>query len=936
MTTGSVRITARTDHDEVNFQAGLDPFRSARIIPEAVRCPPRPRKSIINRLSTSAASVVAALAIGCLYPAISDAEIGFGYTLVKDFPLAPTSSEERLCSFAFNDLGQVAYTTTRIDGGVSLYFWDGTASQLVYTSVNVSPGSAPLIFCTSVRGGVGINNSGLISTYGNGTDPRSGRVAEGFLFFRVGQGLISTQFPGQAGLIYQSRGIVNSAGQVAWRDGSGPGGPTGGTVGITGNIGSFSNSFASGASTIVGGPIVNDKGEVVQFAEQPEPLGDNNLVLLNMDPAINQFTAVNGVNKLALWAPPNWSTPGFNAKGFVALATQGPSTAFPNRQFRVVLINPDLLNYNVLADETNTTLHPSALPGISLNNNNQVLFASHDSVAGTDSIWVTTSPESPPFAVWTRANPLTIGSGTISNASIGSDAEGPDFWINSSSDIAFAVISNRISLIIAHPDPGFAPGNPILPVGTPLPGGGFQFLVDCGYIEGLALRNPFGCIAGSASAPGGPVTPVFIDPPLATGYQYLADSGAPNFGSVYIPAPMPGGQAEFTVQYNGLSARLTAGHIFRFTDQVPAGVASFSVTGIDVTENLDPTNPLSFVTGVTFLTTNNTIASFKMVPVVAGAAPIITPNIAGTLGTNGWYTSDVSVNFVISDPSSLITSLSGCGSTVINADTAGTVLTCTATGFGGPWTSTVTIKRDTVAPSATITAPASGASYQVGSSVSASYTCTDSTSGITSCIGSAANGAAIDTSSAGSKTFTVTATDAAGQTSIVSNTYTVAAAAGDTTPPIITPTVTGTLGDNGWYRSNVSLTWSVSDSQSTITSTHGCGPTTITSNTSGTAFTCSATSGGGTSSKAITIKRDDDAPLEAILWPFEGLTFSRNDKVPAIYLCVDLRSGIAQCAGTVPNGARIDTTSVGTKSFTLNAKDKAGNTHSSTVHYKVR
>jgi hypothetical protein len=76
--------------------------------------------------------------------------------------------------------------------------------------------------------------------------------------------------------------------------------------------------------------------------------------------------------------------------------------------------------------------------------------------------------------------------------------------------------------------------------------------------------------------------------------------------------------------------------------------------------------------------------------------------------------------------------------------------------------------------------------------------------------------------------------------------------------------------------------------------------------------------------------------LETILWPFDGLTFNRNDKQHAIYLCVDLRSGMAQCAGTVPNGALIDTASAGTKSFTLNAKDNAGNTRSSTVHYKVR
>ena len=43
-----------------------------------------------------------------------------------------------------------------------------------------------------------------------------------------------------------------------------------------------------------------------------------------------------------------------------------------------------------------------------------------------------------------------------------------------------------------------------------------------------------------------------------------------------------------------------------------------------------------------------------------------------------------------------------------------------------------------------------------------------------------------------------------------------------TTPPrSITPSVTGTLGNNGWYRSDVSVSWSVTDAESEITSTQG-------------------------------------------------------------------------------------------------------------------
>ena len=64
----------------------------------------------------------------------------------------------------------------------------------------------------------------------------------------------------------------------------------------------------------------------------------------------------------------------------------------------------------------------------------------------------------------------------------------------------------------------------------------------------------------------------------------------------------------------------------------------------------------------------------------------------------------------------------------------------------------------------------------------------------------------------------------------------------DTTPPVITAKVTGTQGSNGWYTSNVSVAWTVSDAESNITSTSGCGTLSLTADTSGMIYTCKATS----------------------------------------------------------------------------------------------
>jgi len=82
----------------------------------------------------------------------------------------------------------------------------------------------------------------------------------------------------------------------------------------------------------------------------------------------------------------------------------------------------------------------------------------------------------------------------------------------------------------------------------------------------------------------------------------------------------------------------------------------------------------------------------------------------------------------------------------------------------------------------------------------------------------------------------------------------------DTTPPVITPVVSGTLGNAGWYVSNVTVNWTVTDPDSAISSTTGCGTSVVLIDTTGTTYTCNATSVGGTASNAVTIKRDATAP----------------------------------------------------------------------------
>ena len=44
----------------------------------------------------------------------------------------------------------------------------------------------------------------------------------------------------------------------------------------------------------------------------------------------------------------------------------------------------------------------------------------------------------------------------------------------------------------------------------------------------------------------------------------------------------------------------------------------------------------------------------------------------------------------------------------------------------------------------------------------------------------------------------------------------------DTTPPVITPRVTGQLGKNGFYTSDVHVAWDVTDLESAIAHRSGC------------------------------------------------------------------------------------------------------------------
>src|SRR5690242_1452599 len=151
----------------------------------------------------------------------------------------------------------------------------------------------------------------------------------------------------------------------------------------------------------------------------------------------------------------------------------------------------------------------------------------------------------------------------------------------------------------------------------------------------------------------------------------------------------------------------------------------------------------------------------------------------------------------------------------------------------------------------------------------------------------------------------------------------------DSTPPIVTYSIDGTLGNNGWYTGSASgpfivVHWSVSDPDSPILSTTGCEPAIrVDDPDTGSTLTCSATSDGGTTTVTTKLlKVDATAPATTVApnrapnatgWYRSGVTLTWSG--------TDATSGIASCTAPLTYSGP-DTTAV-TESGTC--QDNAGN-----------
>jgi hypothetical protein len=136
--------------------------------------------------------------------------------------------------------------------------------------------------------------------------------------------------------------------------------------------------------------------------------------------------------------------------------------------------------------------------------------------------------------------------------------------------------------------------------------------------------------------------------------------------------------------------------------------------------------------------------------------------------------------------------------------------------------------------------------------------------------------------------------------------------------PAISFTLSGTLGDNGWYRSNVSIAWVVEGGMAVS----GCVSTTLLSDTPGSVQSCTATDNTVTTSKSVTVKIDKTPPAVTAVTPQRPPDANGwyNHPVAFSFVGTDGGSGIAGCSQATYAGP-----DNGNAAVTGTCQDKAGN-----------
>jgi hypothetical protein len=295
-------------------------------------------------------------------------------------------------------------------------------------------------------------------------------------------------------------------------------------------------------------------------------------------------------------------------------------------------------------------------------------------------------------------------------------------------------------------------------------------------------------------------------------------------------------------------------------------------------------------------------------------------------GNNGWYTSDVTLAWSVSEPQSPNSlAKTGCVNQNITADQDETTYSCSATSAGGSAGPTsVSIKRDATDPS--ITGAASSAPNGNGwykTPVTVAFACDDNLSGVVACADP------VSLLEGAGQSATGGAEDAAGNTA----SDTVSGINVDLTAPTAHATASPGPNTNGWNNGNVTVSFTGTDGLSLI---DFCSlPVVLSSEAAGQSASGTCTDKAGNESDPATasgINIDKTDPSVSLVGgPADGASYYFGS-VPAAPTCSasDALSGLDGACSV--NGYA---TTVGSHTVTATATDKAGNDNSVSHTYTV-
>jgi len=309
--------------------------------------------------------------------------------------------------------------------------------------------------------------------------------------------------------------------------------------------------------------------------------------------------------------------------------------------------------------------------------------------------------------------------------------------------------------------------------------------------------------------------------------------------------------------------------------------------------------------------------------------PDIRPAIFGTPGSNGWYISNVTLNWRVEDTESPILWWRGCDPATVTVETAGAPFACEAASEGGTVRVEITIKVDKTPPSASpAPSPQPNQHGWHRTPLTVGFVATDNVSGPdqNSCTKHAYSGP--DTEG---RVFTGTCKDLAGNTSS-SSAYTLKY--DETAPSNVVGNASRSPDANGWYNHELTVAFTGSDPTSGIPA-GGCTQTTYSAPDSGDASvtgTCRDRADNPSTAASFGFKYDDTEPEVTGVTPAPDPSGWYTEPVVFDFRGTDALSGLDSCptitydgpdsANATVVGECLDKAgNVGTRSFGLKYDD---------------